>query len=74
MMDLRVVRALLRLSQAELGQRIGVDRRRVSEIEQGERQLRPNEAERVRDLIAQGVPQTSRHLLTLLAGPESDES
>ena len=72
MPDLKVLRAYLRLSQADLAREIGIDRRRISEIENGERSLRPPEAERVRNLLTRTVRRPHSNIL-LLAGLDGAE-
>jgi len=69
-MDLKVIRACLRQSQAVLAQSIGIDRRRVSEIENGERELRPGEKERLRELLARETS-LPKNLSRLLAAADS---
>ena len=50
-MDVRVVRAYLRLTQKTLGKILGLDQRRISEIESGDRELTEFERRRIADLI-----------------------
>ena len=66
-MDLRVVRACLRYTQGQLGKELGIDRRRVSEIENGERLLRPPEAKLLHALIDR-QPGDLRQLSSVLTG------
>ena len=70
MIDLRLVRACLRFSQTELGTELGIDRRRVSEIENGERTLRAQEARRAHKLLARLQPRIRRGMISLLAEAE----
>ena len=74
MVDLRIVRACLRLSQSDLGTEIGIDRRRVSEIENGERPLRSREAERLRRLLARLQPRLLRGVSGLLTDLDRSNS
>ena len=74
MVDLKVLRAFLRLSQAELAREIGIDRRRISEIENGERSLLPPEVSRVQKLLARRVPGSARQLLLLAGLKDGDRS
>jgi transcriptional regulator with XRE-family HTH domain len=53
----RLLRVAARLSQHDLASRAGVDRRRLSEHERGERQLAPRELARVREVLDRVIPQ-----------------
>lgn len=66
MADLRIVRAYLRFTQSDLARELGIDRRRVSEIENSDRPLRVQEAARVRELLARLQPQVLRGVSELL--------
>ena len=60
-MDIRVIRAHLRLTQNHLGKILGLDQRRVSEIESGDRELTEIERRRIADLVqaAESRPATT---------------
>jgi len=53
----RILRVVAGLSQHDLASLAGVDRRRLSEHERGERQLRPAEQDRVREALNHALPQ-----------------
>jgi transcriptional regulator with XRE-family HTH domain len=51
----RILRVAAGLSQQNLASRAGVDRRRLSEHERGERPLRPGDLARVREVLDRAV-------------------
>lgn len=53
MLYVREIREAIGLSQREIGQTIALDRRRVSEIERGERGLTEEQESRLLDLLRQ---------------------
>jgi transcriptional regulator with XRE-family HTH domain len=58
----RILRVAAGLSQYDLASRAGVDRRRLSERERGERPLRGAELARLHDALERATPQAEESL------------
>jgi transcriptional regulator with XRE-family HTH domain len=58
----RILRVAAGLSQHDLATRAGIDRRRLSEHERGERLLPESELARVHDALRQAVPRSREDL------------
>jgi transcriptional regulator with XRE-family HTH domain len=63
----RIKRVAARLSQHDLASRAGIDRRRLSEHERGERPLRGAELARLHDALERATPQAKESLFGALA-------
>jgi transcriptional regulator with XRE-family HTH domain len=63
----RVVRVAAGLSQHELASRAGIDRRRLSEHERGERPLRDVELVRLHEALERATPQPKEGLSGAIA-------
>lgn len=62
------------MTQDDLGRALGVDRRRVSEVENGGRRLSPREDARLRKLIARSDQSFVAALATLAGLVQSDDT
>ena len=56
---IRLMRVAARMSQHDLAARAGIDRRRLSELERGERVLRGAELARVRAALGEAEPDSA---------------
>ena len=63
----RILRVAAGLSQHDLASRAGIDRRRLSEYERGERPLRGTELARIHDALERLAPQNSEGLTGAVA-------
>jgi transcriptional regulator with XRE-family HTH domain len=63
----RILRVAVGLSQYDLASRAGIDRRRLSEHERGERPLRDAELARVHDALERASPQPGRGFVSAVA-------
>jgi transcriptional regulator with XRE-family HTH domain len=63
----RILRVAAGLSQHDLASRAGIDRRRLSEHERGERPLQDAELARIHEALERLVPQMSAGLIGAVA-------